>query len=46
MGDNRDNSMDSRFREIGFIPAENIRGKVTLVWWNTGQPTRAGIVPE
>ncbi|MCA7010675.1 signal peptidase I [Wolbachia endosymbiont of Tribolium confusum] len=31
MGDNRNNSFDSRFPEIGFIPAENIVGRVGMV---------------
>ncbi|WP_293678530.1 signal peptidase I [uncultured Phenylobacterium sp.] len=34
MGDNRDNSMDSRWPEavgVGFVPAENLVGKVRLV---------------
>lgn len=46
LGDNRDNSRDSRFRGIEYIPAENIDGKITLIWWNTELPGRAGIVPE
>jgi signal peptidase I len=32
MGDNRDNSSDSRY--WGFVPAENIIGKPVLVWWS------------
>lgn len=28
MGDNRNNSCDSRFEDIGLIPKENIKGKV------------------
>lgn len=46
MGDNRDNSRDSRFSDFGFVAAEDIVGKVTFVWWNTNDPKRAGIVPE
>lgn len=32
LGDNRDNSEDSRF--WGFVPRENITGKPILVWWS------------
>jgi signal peptidase I len=46
LGDNRDNSRDSRFAEFGYIAADDIFGKVVFVWWNTAFPTRAGTVPE
>ena len=32
MGDNRDNSADSRY--WGFVPSENIKGKPLLVYWS------------
>lgn len=34
MGDNRDNSLDSRY--WGFVPARNIAGKAFFVWMNFG----------
>jgi signal peptidase I len=37
MGDNRDNSLDSRY--WGFIPRENIIGKPVLVFWSFDAPT-------
>lgn len=33
--DNRDNSHDSRFREVGFIPFESIVGRFESVYWNS-----------
>jgi len=46
LGDNRDNSQDSRFDRVGFVPASKIVGKVTWIWWNGLEPKRAGIFPE
>ncbi len=38
MGDNRDNSRDSRFPEVGYVPEELIVGKAVLIWFNWNLP--------
>ena len=39
MGDNRDNSEDSRFSQasggFGYVPLENIEGKAVMLFWST-----------
>lgn len=44
MGDNRDNSEDSRY--WGFVPRENIRGTPLLVYWSYDAPSEDLLNPN
>ncbi len=40
LGDNRDESLDSRY--WGFVPRENIIGRPLLIYWSMRRPSRLG----
>lgn len=43
MGDNRDNSQDSRYPQVSFIPEGNLVGKAVRIWMNWDVPHAAPI---
>ncbi|HLT02766.1 MAG TPA: signal peptidase I, partial [Geminicoccaceae bacterium] len=40
MGDNRDNSLDSRVPNVGFIPVENLIGRAEIIFFSTNGSAR------
>jgi signal peptidase I len=45
LGDNRDNSLDCRMPEIGFIPESSVKGRPIVVFWSS-QWGRLGVHPH
>ncbi len=42
MGDNRDQSQDSRFPEVGFVPEELLVGRAVRIWMSWRSPSDGG----
>jgi signal peptidase I len=40
MGDNRDDSLDSRFPEVGYVPFENLIGRAEIIFFSVRQHAR------
>ena len=45
LGDNRDNSQDSRIATHGYVPFDNLIGRVETIFWSVNPNTRAGAAP-
>ena len=45
MGDNRDNSLDSRFKQLGFVPKNKILHKPKIIYWSKNL-SRIGKMPK
>lgn len=41
MGDNRDNSQDSRFSQVGYVPFENLIGRAQIIFFSIGEGSSA-----
>jgi signal peptidase I len=37
LGDNRRNSDDSRYPDVGFVPRKNLVGRALFIYWPLGQ---------
>jgi signal peptidase I len=42
MGDNRDNSRDSRYEGVEYVPEENLVGRAVRIWMNWRWPAEGG----
>jgi signal peptidase I len=42
MGDNRDNSIDSRMSQVGYVPLENLVGRAAMIFYSVAQPSPNG----